>query len=214
MPKLSFFSLQLDLYRTLLSFCLFFILHFAIASSDPLTLIQQSGDRFLITLKNEQAALRQEPTRLYAIVERDVLTLMDFERFARFVLGSYWRQASTSEQARFIKAFRNLLVRTYSKALLDRAENLRITYLDTIYDDSRQRALVRSRLRLDNASEVAMDYKLYKSQNTWKVYDVEADGISIAITFRNAFSDEINRLGLKDFLDNLEARDARGEVIQ
>ncbi len=214
MPKLSIFLLDIDLQKFLLSLCLLFILSMATASNDPLTLIQQSGERFLKTLKNEQAILDQEPTRLYAIVERDVLTLMDFERFARFVLGSYWRQTTASEQARFIKAFRNLLVRTYSKALLDRAENLRITYLDTIYDDSRQRALVRSRLRLDNASEVAMDYKLYKSQNAWKVYDVEADGVSIAITFRNAFSEEINRLGLKGFLDNLETRDARGEVIQ
>lgn len=214
MPKLSFFSLNINLYRYLLIVCLFFIWNFATANSDPLSVIQQSGERFLTTLKTEQTALRQDPKRLYRIVEEDILTAMDFERFARFVLGSYWRQTNASEQARFIKAFRNLLVRSYSKALLDHAENLRITYLDTIYDKNRQRALVRSRLRLDNATEVAMDYKLYQTQNTWKVYDVEADGISIAITFRNAFSEEINQLGLKRFLDKLEARDARGDVIQ
>jgi phospholipid transport system substrate-binding protein len=207
-------SLSIDLLKFFLILLLSLSLYSLQANSDPFTIIQESGNRFLNTVKSEQANLKENPARLYAIVERDILAVMDFERFARFVLGSYWRQASPSEQARFVKAFRNLLVRTYSRALLDRVENLRISYLDTIYDNSRQRALVRSRVRLDNTSEIAMDYKLYKSQNDWKVYDVEVDGVSIAITFRNTFSEEINRLGLGRFLDNLEARDAKGEVIQ
>ena len=52
--------------------------------------------------------------------------------------------------------------------------------------------------------KIEMLYKLYKSKNDWKIYDIEIEGVSIISSYRSQF-DEILATGtMDDLLEKLE----------
>jgi phospholipid transport system substrate-binding protein len=46
----------------------------------------------------------------------------------------------------------------------------------------------------------------------WKIYDIRIEGISLAITYRTSFGEQIKREGLDKLINNLAERNRRGEV--
>lgn len=49
-----------------------------------------------------------------------------------------------------------------------------------------------------------MLYKLYKSKDSWKIYDVEIQGVSIISTYRSQFSHILEKGTIDDLLLKLE----------
>ena len=49
-----------------------------------------------------------------------------------------------------------------------------------------------------------MRYKLYKSEHTWKIYDVEIQGVSIIISYRAQFTAILENGTIDDLLLKME----------
>ena len=46
-------------------------------------------------------------------------------------------------------------------------------------------------------------YKLHKSNDRWKIYDVEIQGVSILLTYRSQFDDILSRGTVEQLLSKL-----------
>ena len=82
-------------------------------------MVVDTTEKTMAKLKQEEQTVRNNPDRLYAIVDEMVLPHFDFEKMSSWVLGKYWRKATAAQKERFTKEFKILLVRTYSNALLE-----------------------------------------------------------------------------------------------
>ena len=60
-----------------------------------------------------------DPERFYIEVEALLQPLIDFPRFARNVMGAYYRKADDAQRERFAESFKWSLVRTYALALTE-----------------------------------------------------------------------------------------------
>jgi phospholipid transport system substrate-binding protein len=56
-------------------------------------------------IKARKNELRNDPQKLYALVEEKILPHFDFNRTSELVLGKYWKDASPEQRDRFSSAF-------------------------------------------------------------------------------------------------------------
>jgi phospholipid transport system substrate-binding protein len=55
---------------------------------------------------------------------------------------------------------------------------------------------------------VRVDYRLHRVGNEWRIYDVNANGISLVLTYRESFSRQLAREGLDALVTRLEHKNA------
>ena len=196
---------------------IFFIITFAClllfatpASSDqpPLKLVRETSTKMLMTLREEEASIRQNPARLQEIVSENVLPHFDFERMGRWTLGKYWRNASPQQREEFIKEFRALLVRSYSKALVDYAD-AEIVYLPFRMKDDETKVKVHTELTRPHDNAVKITYNLHSTASGWKVYDVVIEGVSLVTNYRSSFMSKVRQDGLDQLIHQLAANNKK-----
>jgi len=177
----------------------------------PQELVHQTADRMLDRLRTESKVIDQHPGRIYDLVNEIVLPHFDFERMSTWVLGKYWRRATPDQRARFVEAFRNLLVRTYAKSLSSYKDNT-ITYLPFRPGHDEKEARVRTEVDQPGGFPVPIDYSLYIKDGEWKVYDVTVDGVSLVTNYRTTFANQIRQDGLDKLITTLADRNKQDEA--
>ena len=171
----------------------------------PLEMIKQTADRMLVKLKEDQAIIRKDPTRIYALVSDIVLPRFDFERMAAWVLGKHWRTATPVQREKFVAEFRNLLVRTYATSLTDYTDRS-INYTPVRADPGAKEVTVHTTIEQAGAPAIPIDYSLALKEGEWKVYDVAIEGVSLVTNYRTSFSNEIRKSGLDKLIAKLAQR--------
>ena len=175
-------------------------------NQSPQELVEKTTDRIVAALKVEQAAIKENPSRLYEIVDEIVLPHFDFYRMSRWVLGKHWRKATPAQREQFVREFRTLLVRTYAKALNDNYDKP-IDLLPMRAKKGADEVTVRTEVQVDSGFPIPIDYKMYRNdKGEWLVYDVSVDGVSLVTNYRSTFSKEIRQGGLPRLIADLAKR--------
>ena len=183
----------------------------AIANTDvaPDVVLQEHARRVMAELSRDGGAIKDDMNRLYQLVEREILPLVDFKSMSKLILGKHWRKASKEQRKAFIAAFRNLLVNTYTKSLKQYA-NQNIKFFPHRTRVKGKYATVYSEFVPGNGQRnVPVIYKLRKDKHgEWKAYNLEIEGLSVVKNFRTDFNSEINAKGLDALIARLEREQA------
>ena len=173
----------------------------------PVEVIKRTSDAVLERISANRDGFRAEPAKLRILVDEMIVPHFDFPRMAQWVVGKHWRSANADEQQRFITQFKNLLVDTYSSALLE-FTNERIVYYP-LEDTGSKLVTVKTEL-VDGADSTPIIYKLHNRDTNWKVFDVQFDGVSLISTYRAEFGSEIRRSGIQGLITTLNERYPEG----
>ena len=176
-----------------------------LAESGPVAVVKDTSDKMLAQILSRKQELNAEPSKIYPLVEDTVLPHFDFARMAQLVLARHWREASAEQKDVFIREFRELLTRTYATALLNYSGQS-IEYLPFNMEPNATRAEVNTVVRENGSPPLPIDYKLYLTNNEWKVYDVIIDKLSLVANYRTNYDSKIRRYGLDGLLQKLVAR--------
>jgi len=167
-------------------------------ANDAKTLIEN-------TTKQVLEALKADPTKTHALVDKVVLAHFDFRKMSRLVLAKNWRKVSRKQKKDFIKEFRGLLIRTYSSALVEAAGKVsKIDY--SVKKRGSKKAIVKSLVyQQGKARPIKVDYVMYyhKKKKAWKVYNVKVEGVSLVTNYRAEFSNDINKLGIEGLIEKI-----------
>ncbi|MHB8454315.1 MAG: MlaC/ttg2D family ABC transporter substrate-binding protein [Acidiferrobacterales bacterium] len=176
----------------------------------PQQLVQQTTDDILATIKANRAAYAKDHSKLYKLAEEKVLPYFDFVRMSQWVLGRNWRTATPEQRARFVPLFRDLLVRTYSTALLNYTDQ-QIVFLPVTMRPGDADIQVKTEVKQSGgAPNIPIYYSFYKTRDgSWKVYDVSIDGISLVTNYRSVYASKIREEGMDALLASLAASDAQ-----
>jgi len=180
------------------------------AAVTPEQLVQQTTNQILETIKAHREVYAKDHDKLYQLAEEKVLPYFDFVRMSQWVLGRNWRTASEEQRTRFVTLFRDLLVRTYSTALLQYTDQ-KIIFLPVSAAPGSTQMLVRTEVQQSGgAPDIPIYYSFYKNRSgDWRVYDVSIDGVSLVTNYRSVYAEKIRREGMNALLDSLSARDAQ-----
>ena len=154
------------------------------------------------TDKEIQAGNRK---RILAVVEEKILPHADFKRATALALGRNWRKATPEQQARLVSEFRNLVIYTYAGAMSQIKEKYPLEFLPVRADAANPDEVeVRFQVRRPQRTEpISVSYRMAKSPDGWKIYDVNVVGVWMSEAYRNTFTSEINRAGIDGLIDTL-----------
>ncbi len=132
----------------------------------------------------------------------DIVTPMfDFALMAKLTLGrKYWPDLKAEQQEKFTQLF---------------IRRLRATYLDslTLYTgekiffeppvEVKQKIHIPTYL-LSKDKKISILYKFYESENNWKIYDLEIQGVSIVRSYQSQFHQILQTGTFEDLLAKME----------
>jgi len=198
----------------LLALCLLFgFNHFSHAQSKPdpnaapNDFVQQVADQVLVALKADASVRGGNTTRVNQLVDELILPNVNFEKTTRLAAGRYWRQATPEQQAALVKAFRGTLGRAYSGAFtrVDDATNVKVLPLRGEVDATD--VVVKSQVtQRANTQPIALDYRLEKTSQGWKIYDLNVENIWLIENYRNQFAQQISQSGIDGLIQALNQR--------
>lgn len=196
-------------YAAFICSLMFFLPLQLMAAEHPAqTLVVSTTTTVMEELRAEEDIVKKDNSRLLAIVDKKVLPHFDFRKMSSWVLGKYWRKATKKQKEQFTNEFKTLLVRTYSKALLD-AIGKEIKFLPLrSKKKNATRVTVRTEVEQKGGFPIPIDYKLYEKNGEWKVYDVVIDALSLVSNYRSSFSKTIRESGIDHLIKKLADRNS------
>jgi phospholipid transport system substrate-binding protein len=180
------------------------------AQETPDALVKRIADEVIAIVKQDKDLQAGNSQKVVELAEQKVLPHFDFTRMTRLAVGRSWSQASPEQREALTKEFRTLLVRTYSSSLSQyRNQTIQVRPLQAAPGDTD--VLVRTAVIQEGGPPIPIDYRMEKTPQGWKVYDVVVDGASLVTTYRGSFNDQIQRSGIDGLLKTLQERNRSGQ---
>jgi phospholipid transport system substrate-binding protein len=182
-----------------------------VVDTDPGQLIDTAAKAMLADLDAHRAEYKKDPVKINALVDRILLPHFDTDYSARLVLGKHWSSASPEQRQRFVASFYHSLLANYGTALLDFTGD-RLKVFPYKGAPGATSATVRTLVRKDDGSTVAVNYSLHHTDKGWMAWDVVIEGISYVKSFRDDFGAEIDQKGLDAVIARLEKQNGSPTV--
>ena len=177
---------------------------FAIDERTPEQIVEETSATVLTAINEQNAELREDPTLINALINDTVIPTIDLDSMGKLILGKYWKKASEEQRTQFVSEFKDMLIRTYAKSLVDYG-HAKITVLPNRDKEQGKYYTVQSELDIGSGKtplQVAYIFRKNK-QDEWKVFDLAVDGLSLVKNFRTSFGQEIKETSLDALIERL-----------
>jgi phospholipid transport system substrate-binding protein len=181
-----------NFFVTVLMFC-FSASVFAIEAPD--VLVKRTAEDVLSVVKSDKDIQTGDQEKIFALTEQKILPNFNFDRVSRLVLGKNWTKATPEQKTAFQTEFRTLLMRTYATAL-SKYKNQTIEFKPLHMTDGANTATVKTQILQPGGQPIEVDYTLALEADTWKVYDIVIEGVSLVTNYRGQFAQEVRQNGL------------------
>ena len=191
----------------------FFAMFFAFAgaasaqtvdTSNPDTLVKTVTQQVMDQIRGDKSIQSGDLTRITELVNERILPYTDFRRTTQLAMGRNWRSATPAQQEQIVEQFKTLLIRTYSGALAQvRDQQIQYKPFRTSPDDTD--VVVRSTV-LNNGQPIELDYRLYKTPQGWRVYDINVLGAWLIQAYQQQFNEQIQQKGVDGLIQFLTQR--------
>lgn len=179
----------------------------AFAMESPDALVKRTAEDVLSVVKADKDIQAGDRAKIYALAEEKILPNFNFPRVSRLVLGKNWTRATPDQKAGFQQEFRTLLLRTYATAL-SKYKDQTIEYLPLRMKDGAKTVSVKTKILQKGGQPLAVNYSLAREAETWKVYDIVIEGVSLVTNYRGQFSQEVRQNGLDSLIKKLAEKNA------
>ncbi|PCJ86855.1 MAG: toluene tolerance protein [Thiotrichaceae bacterium] len=177
-------------------------------TESPVALLERTSTEVINILRKDHDLLVKEPARVYKLMDDYILPHLDDVTMAKLALGKNWRNASKQQKLDFIDEFRNLLIRTYSKSLLE-FQDQTIKFFPLKLAADARKTTVKAEVIQPGGPSIPLAYRMRLKNNAWKVYDIKVDGISLVTSYRGTFTQEIRKSGIDGLLVYLREKNSK-----
>ena len=180
---------------------LFLLMSITVHAGDPADLIKQTVNDVIEILKNEKLKKPEKMTERRVELRRVVSEAFDFEEMSKRALALHWKKRTLEERQKFIPLFSDLLERSYVKKIESYTDE-QILYTDENIDGDY--AVVKTKIITKKNFEIPIDYRLFKKNDQWGVYDVVIEGVSLVNNYRTQFNRIIRKDSYEDLVKRME----------
>jgi phospholipid transport system substrate-binding protein len=200
---------------TLLIFCAAFAAPWlAVAEEErlPHEIIETAANSIVGEIKGRKDYLNENREELYKLINEILMPHFDMRYAGRLVLGKHWKSAPDEQRNRFINVFYEFLLQSYANGVLRFDEGEIVVYpVDIATDD--KRTVVKTDMRMDDGSQVPVNYSMRNSKAGWRVYDVQIEGVSYIRNYRNQFNAEISEMGIEAVIERLQSETKKSAAM-
>ena len=178
------------------------------AALTPTETVRSRVDEALQSLSKTANPGAEASERRRADIRRAADTLFDFPDMSRRALGRHWTDRTPAEREEFTRLFTDLIARTYI-GKIDRYAGESIAYVGERVDGDE--ASVRSQVVTAKGSQIPVEYRLHRANDTWSAYDVLIENVSLVGTYRSQFDRIIKAESFANLLRRLREK---GQVAE
>ena len=176
----------------------------AVDQSTPDGLIKTVVSDVMASVKSDPEIQKGNIPRIVDLVEKKIAPYTDMRRTTEMAMGPNWKKATPEQQAQLVSEFKSLLIRTYSGALSQlRDQTIQFKPLRAAPDD---KEVVVKTVVMGRGDPVPLDYRLEKTANGWRVYDMNIMGVWLVEAYRNQFANQISQNGVEGLVKFLQDR--------
>jgi phospholipid transport system substrate-binding protein len=132
----------------------------------------------------------------------------DVPAITRFVLGKYWRRASEAQRQDFLAAFEELHMRRFLP-LFAKYDEEAIKVESVLAEEAKPNLYrVSSRIDRSEGEPIAVVWRIQDTGESYKILDIVAEGVSMAISLRHEYSAVAKTHGIDNLLDQMRNKSA------
>jgi len=164
---------------------MFFLSALPVYAGAPLDSVQANVNKVLDVLRDPklkaESAKEMKKEKLRAIYEQ----MFDEVELSRRTLGVHWNKLNPAQQQEFVHLFRQVLEKAYIDKILSYT-NEKIVFPRENMLSSNQ-AEVQTKI-ITSSKEIPIFYRVILKDDTWKVYDVVIENVSLVQNYRSQFN--------------------------
>ena len=183
----------------------------AIDQRTPEQIVEETSSHVLRVLNDDNDRLKEDPSLINDLINETVIPIIDLTAMGKLILGKYWKTASEEQRTKFITEFKDMLIRTYAKSLVDYG-HAKVKVLPNRGKKEGKYRTVQTELDIGSGKtplQVAYVFRNNKEKE-WKVFDLAVDGLSLIKNFRTSFGQEIKETSLDALIERLATTNQSG----
>lgn len=178
----------------------------------PDALIKSTAQEVLAIVKQDKDIQAGSQKKVLQMVDAKVLPHFDFTRMTRLAVGKHWRTATAQQKQSLETEFRNMLVRTYTKAFtVYRDQEVEVKPLKIA--DGASEVTVKTMIVKPGTPSIPVNYDMGKTADGWKVFDLIIEGVSLVTSYRSTFSEQIKKSGIDGLIKTLVEKNKAGADV-
>lgn len=188
----------------LLSLMVVLVTPYLWAQTSPIPLLETTATQIINTLKQNKSNLKSNPQIIHKAVELYLLPNVDVKGMSRSVLGRQaWQTANKVEQEQFCHAFTQLVIRTYSSPLAEYTDET-VKFMPLRQEIASRFLRVNSIIQRTNGPNIPLTYSLVSKNGSWKIYDLNVEGVSLLQSFRSQFAEALKNGSMQNLLQQMQ----------
>jgi phospholipid transport system substrate-binding protein len=185
-----------------------FVPMLAQAQEAPDVLLKRISNEVLDVVKADKEIQTGNHKKIVELVEAKILPYVNFQRMTSLAAGRHWRDATPEQQKQLSNEFRDLLIYSYSGAL-SQVKNQKLVFKPLRADPADTEVEVRSEVIQARGEPVQLNYRVEKSGNSWKIYDINILGAWLVETYKGSFNAEITKGGMDGLIKSLSDKNKK-----
>lgn len=178
----------------------------ALAANDTVTrdeaqqFIESLGGKAIDMLRDQDVELETREAKLQKMMRQH----LDLPFIGRFVLGRHWRAASDDQRDAYQKLFAKHILQSYSRLL--GGYSGQTFMVEGVRQVGRNDALVETRIEQEDAEPIRAGWRIRQGEDGLKIIDLMVEGVSMAQTKRDEFSQVITKSGIDGLIETLRLK--------
>tara|TARA_B100000123_G_C25731030_1_gene429282 strand:- start:892 stop:1473 length:582 start_codon:yes stop_codon:yes gene_type:complete len=174
----------------------------AFSSNTPDGFLKDSVEEISLLVSKYKERFETDDEFLRDKMNSTVMPKLDIKLMSKIILGKkIWTNLSTSQKEDFVEAFKYRMTSTYMKSITA-FDGEKVVFLPYEPGKRENIAYVKSKYLIPGG-DIAVDYRLIKKSNEWKVYDIIFDGISLMKNYRADFREHVSQSGIDSLITSL-----------
>jgi len=171
---------------------------FASSKAQPQEQVKLMVDSILGVLQHEELSTAEKKS----LVSGQVQAYLNIDSMSRRTLGVHWQGATAEQHQLFSELFIRILEGTYLNRLGDYSGGS-VEYLKQRVKDDK--AIVDTIVVLKE-SEIPVQYKMIYVDDSWQIFDLVIEGVSLIRNYRSSYGEIIRRNGFDGLLALMEEK--------
>ena len=162
----------------------------------PTVIVKETIDEVIRLVTDEELKKAAQVSQRRILIEKAIGKNFSFSEMAKRSLAREWKGRNEDERQEFVKLFQTLLSKTYA-GKIETYSGEEVQYLKERRKNSF--AEVQTKI-ISPQTEISLDYRLLQKDNTWFVYDVVVNGVSLVKNYRSQFARIIHRSSYEELV--------------
>ncbi|NWF52089.1 MAG: ABC transporter substrate-binding protein [Nitrospirae bacterium] len=179
------------------------IMPFSAFAGEPLDTIKGHINKVLDVLRDSSLKGESGKSAKKAKIRSISDKMFDYTELSRRTLGQNWNKFNGAQQKEFIELYKSLLEDAYSDKIM--------TYTDEHVLFTKENMLSEKTCEVQTTivtkkAEIPIYYRVIKKEDSWKVYDVVIEGVSLINNYRTQFREILSSKSPDELLDILKKK--------